>query len=183
MYIAPYSIIPVSPPPPAVPTEFLLISQRHDSYDNSQVSHTDVRLISLDAPPFFVDTPTSVHISDAEVRFIAYDITRHQVSVSTTCKAFSYVPLCVQVYWSMENPPQILRSSLNTPGDEEVFIQTSIAFPESLVVDPYAMNLYWVDSVLDKIEVVGITESNRYRRVLVRTGVKPQGLALDLVNR
>ena len=53
--------------------------------------------------------------------------------------------------------------------------------PESLAVDPYSMNLYWVDSKLDKIEVYGLEKG--YRRVLVWTGSKPQGLALDLRNR
>ncbi len=89
-----------------------------------------------------------------------------------------------QVYWSQVDPPRIKRAPVRGTGeDDEVVIQTSIALPESLVIDPYAMNLYWVDSALDKIEVVGITETNRYRRVLVRTGKKPQGLALDLLNR
>ena len=94
------------------------------------------------------------------------------------------VPPPVQVYWSQVGPPQIRRAPVHgTEGEEEVVIQTSISLPESLAIDAYAMNLYWVDSALDKVEVVGIGETNRYRKVLVQTGRKPQGLALDLLNR
>ncbi len=82
------------------------------------------------------------------------------------------------------DPPQIRRAPVHgTEGEEEVVIQTSISLPESLAIDAYAMNLYWVDSALNKIEVVGIGETNRYRKVLVQTGRKPLGLALDLLNR
>ena len=73
-----------------------------------------------------------------------------------------------------------MRAVLDGSG-EKILIQTSLSLPESLAVDPYSGNLYWVDSNLDKIEVYGL--ESRHRKVLVNTGLKPQGLALDLRNR
>lgn len=95
-------------------------------------------------------------------------------------RVYSHDTPLSQVYWSQVDPPQIRRASLDGTG-EETIIDTSISVPESLAVDPYSMNLYWVDSKLDKIEVYGLEKG--YRRVLVWTGSKPQGLALDLRNR
>lgn len=85
-----------------------------------------------------------------------------------------------QVYWSQLEPPRIMRAVLDG-SREDTLIQTSISLPESLAVDPYSENLYWVDSNLDKIEVYGLKSERR--KVLVNTGLKPQGLALDLRNR
>jgi len=62
-------------------------------------------------------------------------------------------------------------------------VSTSISFPQGLAIDPYDMNLFWVDSKLDKIEVVSLTGSDSggyYRKVIVETGLQPHGIALDL---
>lgn len=67
-------------------------------------------------------------------------------------------------------------------GDVTVFINSSISHPESLVIDSYGRNLYWIDSGLDKIEVVRL-ENNRVRKVLFNSDLShPQGLALDFMN-
>lgn len=53
-----------------------------------------------------------------------------------------------QVYWTEEDPPTIMRASIDGTG-AEVFINSSISQPESMAVDPYSRNLYWADSGLD----------------------------------
>lgn len=77
----------------------------------------------------------------------------------------------------------IQRASLDGSGVPETIVQTSIALPESLAIDPHSHTLYWVDSALDQIQVLGLTEGQGFRRVVVQTGRKPRGLALDLTNR
>ncbi len=69
------------PTPSTDPNEFLLFTQRHASVTSSDVRRTDVRLISLDAPPFFVDTLTSVTVPETSARFIAYDAVTLLVSI------------------------------------------------------------------------------------------------------
>ena len=67
-------------------------------------------------------------------------------------------------------------------SDVRPFISSSISHPESLVIDSFAGNLYWIDSGLDRIEVVRLDNSHA-RKVLFDTDlVQPQGLALDVVN-
>ena len=67
-------------------------------------------------------------------------------------------------------------------SDVRPFISSSISHPESLVIDSFAGNLYWIDSGLDRIEVVRLDNSYA-RKVLFDTDlVQPQGLALDVVN-
>ena len=67
-------------------------------------------------------------------------------------------------------------------SDVQPFINSSICHPESLVIDSFAGNLYWIDSGLDRIEVVRLDNSYA-RKVLFDTDlVQPQGLALDVVN-
>ena len=50
------------------------------------------------------------------------------------------------------------------------------------MIDSYARNLYWIDSGLDRIEVVSLSNS-RTRKVLFNSELsQPQGLALDVFN-
>ena len=59
-------------------------------------------------------------------------------------------PLFGQVYWTVVDPPAIMRANLN--GTHlEVFINTSVGQLESLAVDSYSGNLYWADSKLNRL--------------------------------
>lgn len=46
-------------------------------------------------------------------------------------------------------------------GKREVLINTSIQWPNGLVLDHNARKLYWVDARLDKIEVCDLNGANR----------------------
>lgn len=80
------------------------------------------------------------------------------------------------------DPPAIKSAFILDGGDVRVFINSSISHPESLVIDSFANNLYWIDSGLDRIEVASLSNS-RARKVLFSSDLShPQGLALDVVN-
>ena len=75
-----------------------------------------------------------------------------------------------------------MSANLNGGTDVRVFINSSISYPESLVVDSLARNLYWIDSGLDRIEVASL-DNSRARKVLFDSDLShPRGLALDVVN-
>ena len=75
-----------------------------------------------------------------------------------------------------------MSANLNGGTDVRVFINSSISHPESLVVDSFAHNLYWIDSGLDRIEVASL-DNSRARKVLFDSDLShPQGLALDVMN-
>ena len=59
-----------------------------------------------------------------------------------------------QIYWTELNPPAIMSAFIINGTDRRVLINSSISHPESLAIDYFARNLYWIDSGLDKIEVV-----------------------------
>lgn len=70
------------------------------------------------------------------------------------------------MYWTQRDPPAIWQSDLN--GDNcRPLITTNIALPEGLVVSDSGANLYWADSILDKIEVVSLYEGGFARRTLI----------------
>ena len=80
------------------------------------------------------------------------------------------------------DPPAIKSAYIIDGSEVRVFINSSISHPESLVIDSFANNLYWIDSGLDRIEVASLSNS-RTRKVLFNSELShPQGLALDLVN-
>ena len=88
----------------------------------------------------------------------------------------------LQVYWTEVDPPAIMSAYIINGTDERVLINTSISRPESLAIDHFARNLYWIDSGLDKIEVVRL-DSSHTRKVLFDSDLShPQGLALDPLN-
>ncbi len=59
----------------------------------------------------------------------------------------------VQVYWTETSPPCIKRANFNG-SQVEVFINSSIARPEGIAVDPYAGNLYWMDARLNTLVIL-----------------------------
>ena len=87
-----------------------------------------------------------------------------------------------QVYWTELDPPAIMSAYIINGTDERVLINSSISHPESLAIDHFARNLYWIDSGLNKIEVVRL-DSSHTRKVLFNSDLShPQGLALDVLN-
>ena len=87
-----------------------------------------------------------------------------------------------QVYWTELDPPAIMSAYIINGTDKCVLINTSISHPESLAIDHFARNLYWIDSGLNKIEVVRL-DSSHTRKVLFTSDLShPQGLALDALN-
>ena len=93
------------------------------------------------------------------------------------------------VYWDETTPPSIRRAPIDSNEEAELFIWTDIRYVSGIAVDTFSRNLYWVDSVLDRIEVaymggrgVGGIHDGGVRRVIVSGNLhQPQGLALDLV--
>ena len=87
-----------------------------------------------------------------------------------------------QVYWTELDPPAIMSAYIIGGTDRRVLINTSISHPESLAIDYFGRNLYWIDSGLNKIEVVRL-DSSHTRKVLFTSDLShPQGLALDVSN-
>ncbi len=84
------------------------------------------------------------------------------------------------IYWSQRNPPAIFQSRLNGE-DYKAVITDSIALPKGLVVSDDGKNLYWVDSSIDKIEVISMAFNAPHpRRTLVDTGLDhPIGLTIN----
>ncbi len=142
-----------------MPDNFILFSQ---SLNNPP--RTEIRLLSLDLPlEESADVLVPVHIPRTEVYFIAFDI------------------IFRKLYWTQTEPPAIMVSFLD--GSEQgVFIDRNIRFPEGLVVDHLSRNLYWVDSSLDRIEVVTLDKEVPVRRSLLgdHRVDHPAGIALDL---
>ena len=87
-----------------------------------------------------------------------------------------------QVYWTELDPPAIMSAFIIDGSDVRPFINSSISHPESLVIDSFAGNLYWIDSGLDRIEVVRIDNSYARKVLFDSDLVHPQGLALDVIN-
>jgi len=97
-----------------------------------------------------------------DVSFLSYDLVLHQI------------------YWAEVDPPAIWRAFANG-SCMETFISTGLRRLEGLAVDPHNRNLYWVDSVLNQIEVARLSDRTK-RRVLFSSDLdRPQGLALDFV--
>ncbi|XP_055528067.1 prolow-density lipoprotein receptor-related protein 1 [Wyeomyia smithii] len=86
----------------------------------------------------------------------------------------------VQIFWTDVLDDKIFRGTLS--GDSlsnvEAVVQSGLSTAEGLAVDWIGMNLYWIDSNLDQIEVAKTNGS--YRRTLVAGDmVNPRAIALD----
>ena len=138
----------------AVPSEFLVFTQNFHN-------HSEIRQISLDFPGRYIDTLVPIDNLGSSVSFLSYDLVFHQI------------------YWTEIHPPAIKRAYING-SNVETFIETGLKHPEGIAVDSYSRNLYWVDSVLNRIEVARLSNSKN-RRVLFSSHLDhPRGLALDL---
>lgn len=125
-------------------------------------SHS-ISLLSFDIPSeeYLLSLPIS---SDGFIDYITYDRNNHIV------------------YWTQRDPPAIWQSELN--GDNcRPLITTNIALPEGLVISDSGTNLYWADSILDKIEVVSLSDGAfvpHQRHTLIDLGLEhPIGLAIN----
>ena len=148
--------------PPVGPDNFLLFSQRLSNPDR-----TEIRLLSLDLPiSKSADVLIPVDIQDTDVSFIAFDPTFHKM------------------YWAEIKPPAIKSAHLDG-SDQKVIINTNIRHPEGLAIDHLSRNLYWVDSSLNRIEVVSLESGNTpcIRKTLIADVNHPQGIGLDLADR
>ena len=109
----------------------------------------------------YIDIQVPIYGLSDDVSFLSYDLVLHQI------------------YWAEVDPPAIRRAFANG-SHMETFIGTGLRHPEGLAVDSYSRNLYWVDSALNRIEVVRLSDRTN-RRVLFSSDLDhPQGLALDL---
>lgn len=62
-----------------------------------------------------------------------------------------------------------------------LFMLTDLGSPEGIAIDHLSRNMYWTDSVLDRIEVS--TLDGQHRRVLFNTDlVNPRAIIADPVN-
>ncbi len=73
------------------------------------------------------------------------------------------------MYWSDWGVyPKLERAKLDGTK-REILINTSIVWPNGLVIDHQQRRLYWADAKLDKIESCGLTGAHRV--ILTREGV------------
>ncbi|XP_053679237.1 low-density lipoprotein receptor-related protein 1 [Anopheles nili] len=86
----------------------------------------------------------------------------------------------VQIFWSDVMDDKIYRGILknDTISNVEAVVQSGLSTAEGLAVDWIGMNIYWIDSNLDQIEVAKTNGS--FRRTLVAGDmVNPRAIALD----
>ncbi|KAL9703738.1 hypothetical protein quinque_007256 [Culex quinquefasciatus] len=86
----------------------------------------------------------------------------------------------VQIFWTDVIDDKIFRGTLigDSLSNVEAVVQSGLSTAEGLAVDWIGMNLYWIDSNLDQIEVAKTNGS--YRRTLVAGDmVNPRAIALD----
>jgi hypothetical protein len=90
----------------------------------------------------------------------------------------NWIFLCRFVYWSDWGlKPKIERAKLDGT-ERETLINTSIVWPNGLVIDHQQRKLYWADAKLDKIEFCDLTGTNRV--ILTDEGV-PHIIGFTLV--
>ncbi|XP_030210310.1 nidogen-2 isoform X2 [Gadus morhua] len=80
-----------------------------------------------------------------------------------------------KVYWSDLSGRTISRASLTHGAEPEVLINTDLASPEGLAVDPSRRLMFWVDSAPDKIERANLDGSGR-RTLFHRDLVNPRAI-------
>ncbi|KAJ6647666.1 Prolow-density lipoprotein receptor-related protein 1, partial [Pseudolycoriella hygida] len=99
---------------------------------------------------------------------------------NTIALDFLYTNGSVTVFWTDVIDDKIFRGFLvgDTIRNTEAVVQSGLSTTEGLAVDWVALNLYWVDSNLDQIEVARINGS--FRRTIVAGGIEsPRAIVLD----
>lgn len=99
---------------------------------------------------------------------------------NTIALDFLYLNNSVQIFWTDVIDDKIYRGTLigESIGNVEAVVQSGLSTAEGLAVDWIGMNLYWIDSNLDQIEVALVNGS--FRRTLVAGEMEsPRAIALD----
>ncbi|XP_058118715.1 prolow-density lipoprotein receptor-related protein 1 [Anopheles ziemanni] len=99
---------------------------------------------------------------------------------NTIALDFLYHGDLIQIFWSDVGDDKIYRGTLknDTLSNVEAVVQSGLSTAEGLAVDWIGMNIYWIDSNLDQIEVAKTNGS--FRRTLVAGDmVNPRAIALD----
>ena len=90
------------------------------------------------------------------------------------------IPIEVHLFWTDVLDDKIYRGQLlqNSVTNIETIVENGLTAAEGLAVDWIAMNLYWVESTLDQIEVAKINGS--FRKTLITENLSsPRAIALD----
>ncbi|XP_051792178.1 low-density lipoprotein receptor-related protein 2 [Erpetoichthys calabaricus] len=81
------------------------------------------------------------------------------------------------IFWA-DTSQKMIWSALRNGTDRKLIFYSGVTLTENIAVDWVGRNLYWIDSVLDTIEVS--TLDGRHRTVLLSENItSPRGLALD----
>lgn len=82
-----------------------------------------------------------------------------------------------KVFWTDLDTHKISRAFING-SQSEVIVDVGVTYPDGLVVDWVADNIYWTDSYFRRIECSRL--DGRYRKTLLwKNLTEPHSLALD----
>ena len=62
-----------------MPQNFLIFTQVFSGAMNHEISHTELRMISLDSNETFIDTILPISLHSTQAVFVAYDYILHKV--------------------------------------------------------------------------------------------------------
>jgi low-density lipoprotein receptor-related protein 1 (alpha-2-macroglobulin receptor) len=99
---------------------------------------------------------------------------------NTIALDYLYTNVSTQIFWTDVIDDKIYRGYLigDSLSNVEAVIQAGLSTAEGLAVDWIGLNLYWVDSNLDQIEVAKINGS--FRKTLIAGEMEsPRAIALD----
>ena len=131
---------------------------------------TGIRTISLDTPDFSdIEVPMAKIFPDLEIEQEAED----ELSIV----AVDFDPVNGSIYWT-DQTRGINR--INPDGTENYPLVTSQVFnPDGIAVDYFGRNLFWTDTITDRIEVTKLDGS--HRKILLSHDLdEPRDLSLDL---
>ncbi|XP_049539126.1 low-density lipoprotein receptor-related protein 1B [Anopheles darlingi] len=130
------------------------------------------------------DSPYVIFSNRQEI--LGVDLNTHAVKSfytslrNTIALDFLYRNDSIQIFWSDVLDDKIYRGTLrnDTLSNVEAVVQSGLSTAEGLAVDWVGLNIYWIDSNLDQIEVAKTNGS--FRRTLVAGDmVNPRAIALD----
>ncbi|XP_055692338.1 low-density lipoprotein receptor-related protein 1 [Lutzomyia longipalpis] len=159
-----------------VPRDKKYTCQCHDGF-MLQYDRFSCRSTNKDSP--YVIFSNRQEIRGVDLKTLAvknfYSALRNTIALD-----FFYGNDTVQIYWTDVIDDKIYRASLigDSLTNVEAVVQSGLSTAEGLAVDWIGMNLYWVDSNLDQIEVAKVNGS--FRRTLVAGDMEsPRAIALD----
>lgn len=130
------------------------------------------------------DTPYVIFSNRQEIRGVDlktlavknfYTSLRNTIAID-----FLYLNSSIQIFWTDVIDDNIYRGTLigESLNNVEAVVQSGLSTAEGLAVDWIGLNLYWVDSNLDQIEVAKINGSFR-RTIIASDMTNPRAMALD----